>query len=123
MRWSAIWLLMFGPALAGTTQWVGVYSCGQGATALKLTVIDDDPARLSAVFAFGPTPANATVPRGSFTLRGTRQGARITLQPDAWLEQPPDYEMVALARSLAGDRFQGEIAHEGCGAFALQRMR
>lgn len=121
MRWLAFWLLLAWPAWATTTQWVGVYSCAQGASAMKLTIIDDDPARLTAVLAFGPTPANAAVPRGSYTLRGARRGDQVELRPEAWLEQPPGYEMVGLRGSLEGDLYQGQVGHASCGAFSVQR--
>lgn len=124
MRGLTFWLLLalVGPAWAATTQWTGSYSCTQGATALKLTLIDDDPARLSAVFAFGPTPANPDVPRGSYTLRGTRRGEQVELAPDTWLERPADYVMVGLNGRIAGARFEGRIQFDGCTSFSLQRQ-
>ena len=123
MRWLTMWLcLAIAPTMAATTQWNGFYACAQGASAMKLTVIDDDPTRITAVFAFGPTPGNPGVPRGAFTLRGIRRGAEVELAPDAWLEQPDGYEMVGLNGRITDARFEGRIRHEGCGAFALQRQ-
>ena len=124
MRGLTLWLglALATPALAATTQWAGFYTCAQGATALKLTLIDDDPSRVTAVFAFGPTPANPDLPRGSYTLRGTRRGAQVELTPDAWLERPEGYEMVGLNGGMAGTRFEGRILFDGCGRFALERQ-
>ncbi len=121
-RWMFLLALVPAAASAGTTKWAGTYACAQGATALKLTVIDDDPARITAVFAFGPSPANPAVARGAFTLRGERRGGLVELRPDAWLEQPADYDMVGLSGRMAGDRFEGRILHETCAGFSLQRQ-
>lgn len=117
-----VFLAIATPASAATTQWTGFYTCAQGATAMKLTLIDDDPARLTAVLAFGPTPGNPEVPRGSYTLRGVRRGSVVQLAPLEWLERPEDYDMVGLDGGIAGARFEGRIAHETCGAFSLQRQ-
>lgn len=122
MRWLAFSPLLSGAAAADTTQWTGGYLCAQGPTGMKLTVIDDEPARVTAILAFGPTPANPDLPRGSFALAGSRQGGRLELRPVDWLQRPEDYEMVGLRGHIRGDRLEGAILHETCGAFSLRRV-
>ena len=77
-----------------------------------------DPARLTALFTFGPTPANAGVVRGTYTMHVVRRGSMVQLAPDEWPDRPQNYEKAG----LDSGRFDGRIAHAGCSAFSLQRQ-
>ncbi|MEU8271336.1 WD40 repeat domain-containing protein, partial [Sphaerisporangium sp. NPDC049002] len=111
--------------LAGV--WHGTYECPQGETSLRLTV--SPPAAggsLSARFDFGPTPGNASVPRGAFTVHGRIAGGQLRLLPGHWLERPPGWSMVGLTAPLQDaparpTHLEGHMLNPACGTFRLAR--
>jgi hypothetical protein len=123
--------------------WRGKYVCGQGVTALTLTVSVGAPAPtpagprgfapvqkstpVAARFDFGPVKANPLVPKGSYTMSGVYypSSRRIVLQPEAWRIAPLGYFMVGLDGRMTaeGDRISGEIKDASCGAVELERLQ
>lgn len=117
------------PARPRTVTWQGWYVCAQGKTALTLTVTGD-PSALVGTFEFGPLPENPTVPHGKYTLHGRAERLsdgeyQIALEPDRWIEHPPDYYMVGLeARSSREhDALAGKITDRNCSNVVLSRKR
>lgn len=107
--------------------WEGRYLCAQGATALTLTVRPAGPDAVTAIFAFGPTPENPEVPRGSYSMRGLLSAGSHTvhLVPERWIAQPRGYVMVGMSGTfdVQGGTMQGRIDHPSCGPFQLRRVR
>lgn len=120
-------------ATVNKSEWQGQYVCAQGPTALDLKIEQRCVAsgcEVSAIFEFGPLPANPSVPHGSYRMRGdVNQNERgepvLTLRPDAWIEQPGNYMMVGLtATSDAGQQnMVGRIDNQSCGELSLQRVQ
>jgi predicted aspartyl protease len=108
-------------------EYSGQYTCIQGATALRLRVFGDfSKPTHKAIFQFGPTSTNRTIPTGSFVLEGTFQtnGGVIDLHPIGWISQPYGYTMVGLTGRSddAGDTFLGSVINgTGCSNFAVHR--
>jgi hypothetical protein len=125
------------PPPAGATvnksEWQGTYACAQGVTAVRLAIEQRCVAsgcEVGAVFDFGPTAQNQSVPHGSYRLRGeidqNDHGEPVlTLKPEAWIEQPPNYFMVGLtATSDASQQtMHGRIDNPSCGELSLQRTQ
>lgn len=113
--------------LPSESVWEGRYLCAQGSTGLTLTVRPVGGDVVTAIFAFGPTPENPDVPRGSYTMRGTLSAGSHTvhLVPERWLAQPPGYVMVGMTGTfdVARGVMQGSIDHPSCGPFQLRRVR
>ena len=115
-----------GPSFANDDQvlaeYSGQYTCIQGTTALRLRVFGDfTKSTHKAIFQFGPTLTNQTVPTGSFVLEGTFQtnGGVIDLHPVGWISQPYGYTMVGLTGRSddGGDTFLGSVINGlGCTA-------
>jgi hypothetical protein len=103
------------------TRWRGHYFCAQGKTDLDLRVTAVNGETIHAVFDFTHAP---TAVHGSYTLQGRRKPGdrRIELQPDHWVEQPPEYVMVGLEGLLSADgrSFSGRITDETCGSFEVR---
>jgi len=121
------------PALAAEKidgVWEGAYVCGQGKTALTLTLDGDADGRVAGTFAFGPRSDNPGVPRGRYVVEGniTPKG-QFTLRGVRWLEQPTDYAMVDLkggaynsANPGGPDVLTGTLTGApGCTEFAAER--
>jgi len=108
-------------SLAG--RWTGTYRCGQGETALRLTI--DPPERESAptIFAFGPLPTNKSVPEGSFTMTAAYRGSGLTFSAGSWINRPGNYETVdLLADKVSTTRISGIVAaNPGCSTFHVDR--
>ena len=108
-------------ALAG--RWTGTYLCGQGETALHLTI--DTPERDSAhtVFAFGPLPTNKSVPEGSYHMTAAYVGTRLSFSAGSWINHPGNYETVdLLADKVSTSRISGVIAaNSACSTFHVDR--
>lgn len=125
------------PPPAGATvnksEWEGTYVCAQGVTAVKLAIEQRCVAsgcEVAAVFDFGPTPQNQKVPHGAYRLRGDvneneRGEPVLTLKPDAWIEQPPNYFMVGLTATTDASQqtMHGRIDNPSCGELSLQRTQ
>ncbi len=116
--------------LPAHTLWSGRYECAQGVTGLTLTLDVEPDGRAGAVFDFGPTPQNPTLPTGRYLVVGRADlagdgGTLLTLAPDRWIAQPPGYVMVGLGAAIdpAGRSMQGHVDHPSCGALALTRVQ
>lgn len=110
-----------------TGEWTGRYICGQGVTALHLSIGKPSTGnRLVATFSFGPLPENPGVPKGAYTMRGTYDAGarRLRLQGQAWISAPSGYVMVPLEGSLSasGDAIAGHIPGAfPCTVFEVRR--
>jgi hypothetical protein len=138
IRWLLATLILAGSATvprgpAATQEaaatFLGTYTCVQGPTAAKLRIVDArDDQRLEAIFAFGPTPGNPSVPTGSFLMEGRldRGGRAILLQPTLWLQQPRGFNMIGLIGQIddAFRTIEGTVLHgTACTTFSLHRAR
>ena len=110
------------------SRWEGTYRCSQGETAVMLTLDANKDGSLEAVFEFGPTPENPTVPTGSYKLRGIVRAGKegsfdIALDPFEWLDQPDGYIMVSMSAtsSRKWQRLVGRIDHPSCGEITVRR--
>ena len=110
-----------------TGEWTGRYICGQGVTALNLTIAKAaSPNALTATFRFGPLPENPEVPKGAYQMRGTYDaGSRhVRLDGVKWIEAPLGYVMVGLDGhvSESGSRITGAVPDMfPCSAFEVWR--
>ncbi len=113
--------------LPAHTVWTGRYECAQGVTAVQLTLDVEPDGRARAIFDFGPLADNPTVPNGSFRLRGTTKptDATITvaLQPDEWIDRPPDYVMVGMEGQIDKTRrkLRGRMLNDSCAWLDVKR--
>lgn len=107
---------------AGTSIWEGEYTCAQGLTRLRLE-IEHDPSthQVEVHNSFWEHPDNPGVPSGSFTMTGRYdpESYEITLEPQKWLEQPPDYVMIGLNGNYSPDEktLSGTVNAASCGAW------
>lgn len=124
---AALLLMLAAPAAARdiAVSWQGSYVCGQGTTALTLTIATNDKSRIAALFHFGPTPENQSVPTGCFEMAGRFDPVtgRLQLEPAFWITQPTGYVMVGLAGEIQGDALSGRVDGLGCTAFRLVRRQ
>lgn len=110
-----------------TGEWTGRYICGQGVTALNLTIAKAaTPNALTATFRFGPLPENPEVPKGAYQMRGTFDaGSRhVRLDGVKWIDAPIGYVMVGLDGhvSESGNRITGSVPDMfPCSAFEVWR--
>jgi hypothetical protein len=107
--------------------WTGRYECGQGVTALQLTLDRHRGGRATATFDFGPHADNPTVPAGAYRMQGrTFEDAgkiHVSLAPDGWLSQPDGYIMVGIEGDIDPLRrtLKGKIVYVGCDWVDLRR--
>ncbi|MEP7210973.1 MAG: hypothetical protein ABI740_09070 [Alphaproteobacteria bacterium] len=110
-------------SLAG--EWRGKYECGQGVTALTLTVSEIPGGKLKARFAFGPLPENPRVPTGAFDMEGRLDAKtrRVTFRSGKWIKAPLGYFTVDLEGYVeaSGNRITGVVPSAGCSVFDLAR--
>ncbi len=120
-------VLLATPAAAQdpTGTWRGDYICGQGNTALALTIEARKDGGISALFHFEAAPDNPGVPTGCFEMQGRFSPAtgQVTLGPQRWLRRPPNYVMVGLEGRLSDDgtEIQGMVQGPGCSFFRVAR--
>lgn len=111
-----------GCGILPNTQYVGRYFCAQGWTDMTLTVLDVEGPRVRMQGAFQHAPTGT---QGAYLLRGTcyPSNGRMTLIPQAWVQQPPGYMMVGLSGIVAnnGQSFTGRMLHRSCGEFTFSR--
>jgi hypothetical protein len=120
-------VLLAAPAgaqdVSGT--WRGDYICGQGNTALALTIEARKDGGLSALFHFEAAADNPGVPTGCYEMQGrfTPATREVTLGPQRWLRRPRNYVMVGLEGHLSadGEEIQGMVQGPGCSFFRVQR--
>lgn len=103
--------------------WVGQYVCGQGTTALTLSIA---AARPRALFHFYPAPSNNTVPEGCFEMESSYDvdTGRIALTAGAWISRPDGYVTVDLEGQVSADggTMTGKVIGPYCQTFALRRV-
>jgi hypothetical protein len=125
--WFMICLL--GPASRAQTVaalngvYNGKYTCGQGATNLKLSVVVSPIGDVSALFTFY-LPADAPKLGYTYSLHGQYdpQTANFSLTPVRWeTEHPANLGMVGMDGALSGDRLSGRITGGRCTTFDLAR--
>ncbi|HOZ26233.1 MAG TPA: hypothetical protein PLH23_10130 [Hyphomonadaceae bacterium] len=110
-----------------TGEWTGRYICGQGVTALNLTIVKAaSPSALTATFRFGPLPENPEVPKGSYQMRGTFDSAsrHVRLDGVRWIDAPSGYIMVGLDGhvNVSGSRITGSVPDMfPCSSFEVWR--
>ena len=106
--------------------WKGHYVCGQGATALALTIVEKDKGAISATFSFSPSPDNPDVPSGSYTMTGRFQAntRQLTLHPQDWLMHPSGFVAVGLTGilDLSSTSLRGTIESPGCQHFEVTKV-
>jgi hypothetical protein len=115
---------MAGPPAASTVAatWTGTYTCAQGLTGLRLTIMAAAGDALRATFAFYPVPSNPSVPSGSYSMTGFIDPAGIFLDGDRWVRQPAGYYMVNIVSHLPAHNdtsLSGSVP--GCSAISLKR--
>ena len=126
-RLAALLFLIAAPAAAqeglrGT--WRGGYVCGQGHTALALTIEPRKDGTFSALFHFEAASDNPGVPTGCYEMQGRLDPAtgRVRFRQQRWLLRPADYVMVDLEGQLspAGDRIAGRVIGPFCTEFQVE---
>lgn len=110
-----------------TGEWTGRYICGQGVTALNLTITKAaSPSALTATFRFGPLPENPEVPKGTYQMRGTYDSPsrHVRLDGVRWIDAPSGYIMVGLDGHVnaSGSRITGSVPNMfPCSSFEVWR--
>lgn len=103
--------------------WTGTYKCRQGRTGMQLTITGAAGGVLRATFAFYPIAGNPGVADGSFELVGSYSAAGgLVLNPEYWIEEPADYEMVGLSASPPhANSMRGSVHGASCSTFSVTR--
>ncbi|TDC81710.1 hypothetical protein [Actinomadura sp. 7K507] len=104
--------------------WEGTYTCNQGLTRMRLTLVQRSTGRVTGIFRFSPDSSNPSALSGSFMVTGTVTGSSLILRGDRWISRPGDYEMVSLSARLSSsnpDQLQGRVTSSGCSTFSIQR--
>ncbi len=103
--------------------WTGTYDCGQGLTGVKLTITGATGGALMARIDFYPVASNPGVPDGSYELVGSYSTAKgLVLNPDYWIDEPANYEMVGLsASSPHANSMSGAVHGLNCSTFSVTR--
>ena len=124
----ALFAIFFaGPASAGPMDgvWVGEYVCGQGKTALALTIREAPGGGAHVLFQFSGTPQNPKVPMGSFEMKAGMDAfsGGLVFSPVKWVHQPPGYTMLGLKGKLHDQNtLMGEVTGgAGCSTFIVRR--
>ncbi|MDD3287721.1 MAG: hypothetical protein PHX43_01765 [Alphaproteobacteria bacterium] len=102
--------------------WVGSYSCEQGATGGKLSIKSIKGDRFDGVFRFYPTANNPYVPSGSYKVSGEydSDAQRILINPGKWIQRPANYFNTVMVGSFdaAANTFSGYFQGiTGCTSF------
>jgi eukaryotic-like serine/threonine-protein kinase len=111
------------PAPSPDGVWTGTYDCGQGLTGLRLTITGPAGGALMATVDFYPLSTNPGVPEGSYELVGRYSPTDgLVLNPDYWIDEPANYEMVGLsAPPPRGDSMSGSVHGQDCSTFSVTR--
>ena len=90
---------------------------------MQLTITGAAGGVLRATFAFYPIAGNAGVADGSFELVGSYSAAGgLVLNPEYWIEEPADYEMVGLSASPPhANSMRGCVHGASCSTFSVTR--
>lgn len=82
--------------------------------------------QLQATFNFYGTKENPSLPSGKYIMSGTfkPESKKLNLGGVAWIERPPQYDMVPLSGSIDSEKgiFTGRVESIGCKQFTLKRM-
>ena len=110
-----------GDTLTGT--WQGTYTCAEGPTPLRLTLLDVNGGPVEGFFEFGGTEPGVD-PTGNFRLRGTHEGDALSLEGLDWVVQPDGFEMVGIAAEVGDDpdNLTGQVEGAGCEDFDVTRV-
>ncbi len=110
-------------SLAVDGVWTGTYKCRQGRTGMQLTITGAIGGILTATFDFYPVAGNPDVADGSFELVGSYSAAGgLVLNPEYWIEEPADYEMVGLSASPPhANSMRGSVHGASCSTFSVTR--
>jgi hypothetical protein len=110
-------------APAGVTgTWEGTYTCSQGETDLRLTLVDVNGGAVDGFFAFAPPRGGGAA--GSYRVTGTHSDGTLTLEGLDWVDQPAGFDMVGLQAEVSGDvpdQLKGTVDGAGCESFAVKR--
>lgn len=111
-----------GCGILPNTSYAGRYLCAQGWTDMTLTVVDVEGPRVQMRGDFFHP---GTGVRGAYLLRGTclPRTQRMTLVPQAWVQQPQGYIMVGMSGVVTGNgqAYTGRMLHRSCGEFTFAR--
>jgi len=102
--------------------WVGTYSCAQGATGGTLSVEHIKGDRFDGKFSFYPVGNSLHVPRGSYTVYGEYDASsqRVLINPGKWIQRPSGYYNTIMIGSfdVAASTFSGYFQGiTGCTSF------
>lgn len=82
--------------------------------------------KLKATFNFYGTKQNPSLPSGKYIMGGTykEKNQKLNLGGIAWIERPPQYDMVPLSGKMDAKNgiFEGRVEAIGCKKFTLKRM-
>lgn len=110
-----------GDTLTGT--WEGTYTCAEGDAPLRLTLVDVNNGPVEGFFEFGGSEPGVD-PTGNFRLRGSRDGAALSLEGLDWVTRPAGAEMVGIEAEVGDDpdHLTGQVEGEGCEDFDVTRV-
>lgn len=81
---------------------------------------------LKATFNFYGTKENPRLPSGKYIMGGTykEKDQKLNLGGIAWIERPPQYDMVPLSGKIDASKgiFEGRVEAIGCKKFTLKRI-
>ena len=103
----------------------GTYTCAQGSTKMKLSLMASPSGDVSALFTFY-LPPGTQKQAFSYSLRGqyNSQTAKISLVPVRWeTASPPNFGMVGMNGTFTSDELAGTITGPGCRGFNVERDR
>jgi hypothetical protein len=106
-------------ALSG--RWTGTYECGQGTTALDLSLRGNAHGIVQGRFEFSATSQNPDVPAGAYPVMGRFTGTSLVLRPIDARYLPEGYGPVGVQATVSGRRMTGVVNGPGCGALMLTR--
>jgi len=99
-----IWLFLISPAFAKNNNeiigfWFGTYTANQGETSLLISIFNENSQNTKAIFIFGPTYRNSSVPSGSFYMDVTydKNTSEVELVGIEWIDRPNNYYMLDLS--------------------------
>lgn len=109
------------------SHWEGTYACSQGQTGVTITFdsYDATTSALTAIFEFYPLNIPATENNsGSYSLVGEFSGDRnfFELEPNQWIQQPPNFSMVGIEGYINGNDLNGIIADPNCGEISCEQQ-
>ncbi len=105
--------------------WKGSYRCGQGETAVTVSLSVEDGGAAHGTFTFGNLPGHSNVKPGKYLIEGRydERGDSLQMRPAGWIEKPPGYTQVgfAVAYERAAQRLTGRIQFDSCSTITLEK--